>query len=67
MPSTSTTRRFSPDVWEPFAEWVSTTYPDDAAIMYNPAMNNYVLSDPSIRLWERRTKEYAAAVNRGDI
>jgi hypothetical protein len=25
---------FSPEMWEPFAEWVSTAYPDDAAVMY---------------------------------
>lgn len=25
---------FSAQMWEPFAAWVSTTYPDDAAVMY---------------------------------
>ena len=27
--------KFSPQMWEPFAAWVSTTYPEDAAVMFN--------------------------------
>jgi len=52
------TAKFSPEMWEPFAEWVSTTYPDDAAVMYNPTLTNFQLSEESIRLWERHSREY---------
>jgi hypothetical protein len=55
---------FSPQVWEPFTEWVSTTYPEDAAVMYEDATHKSVrLSDASIRLWERYTKAWANEVN----
>ena len=54
---------FSPQVWEPFAEWVSTTYPKDAAVMYTDATTTGVqLSEESIRLWGRRTREYVEEV-----
>jgi hypothetical protein len=54
---------FSPQVWEPFAEWVSTTYPDNAAVMYLDASHSNVrLTKESIRFWERRTREYAEEV-----
>ena len=52
---------FSLQVWEPFATWVSETYPDDAAIMYtDSSLSDYRLTDESIRLWEQHTQEYAA-------
>ena len=42
---------FSPEMWEPFAEWVSTTYPDDAAVMYEDGSYTGVsISDASIGL-----------------
>jgi hypothetical protein len=51
---------FSPQMWEPFSSWVSTAYPDDAAVMYQDASYGGVrLTEESIRLWERRTREYA--------
>ena len=28
------TEEFGPQMWEPFRDWVSTTYPKDAAVMY---------------------------------
>ena len=57
---------FSPQVWEPFAEWVSTTYPEDAAVMYTDAsLTGVRLSEESIRLWERRTREYVEEVGAG--
>jgi hypothetical protein len=50
---------FSPQVWEPFAEWVSTTYSEDAAVMYvDGSLSGVRLTEESIRLWERRTREY---------
>ena len=50
---------FSPEMWEPFAEWVSTTYPDDAAAMYTDGTYTGVrISEESIRLWGRHVPEY---------
>ena len=55
------TERFSPQMWEPFAEWVSTTYPADAAVMYqDETLTNFRLTRESIRLWRRRSLEYVA-------
>jgi hypothetical protein len=50
--------RFSGEMWEPFADWVSTTYPEDAAVMYNKTLTDYRLSEESIRLWEKHSREY---------
>jgi hypothetical protein len=50
---------FSPQVWEPFQAWVSTAYPEDAAIMYAPAQ-----TEVSNALWEQRTREYVEEVGR---
>jgi hypothetical protein len=53
---------FSREMWEPFAEWVSTEYPEDAAVMYTDGTHTaQLLSDESIRLWDQHTREYAAA------
>jgi hypothetical protein len=52
-------RRFSPQVWEPFAKWVSKAHPKDAAVMYRDSGHSNVrLTEESIRLWERRTRDY---------
>ena len=57
------TARFSPQMWEPFAHWVSTTYPKDAAVMYQDGtLTNYSLTQRSIGLWEQRTREYVKVV-----
>lgn len=54
---------FSTQVWEPFAEWVALTHPDDVAIMYNDSSrSDYLVTDESIRLWEQRTHEYVEHV-----
>ena len=55
--------KFSPQMWEPFAAWVSSTYPKDAAVMYNQKLTNFRLTEESIRLWDRRTREYVKVVN----
>jgi hypothetical protein len=52
------TSKFSPQMWEPFADWVSTNYPEDVAVMYKPNYSDYRLSEESIGLWEQHTKEY---------
>ena len=57
---------FSPQMWEPFAEWVSTTYPADAAVMYEDETYSGVrLSEESIPLWERHVREYVKEVTQG--
>jgi hypothetical protein len=57
--------KFSPQVWEPFANWVSTVHPKDAAVMYQDDSHSGVrLTEESIRLWELRTREYVEEVGR---
>src|SRR5688572_11882113 len=44
------TNGFSEQVWEPFAEWVATTYPDDVVRMYDSAsQTDFRLSVESIQ------------------
>ncbi len=53
------TERFSPQVWEPFAVWVSAHYPEDVAVMYqDETMSAVRFGEESIRLWEQRSREY---------
>ena len=57
--------KFSPQVWEPFASWVSTAHPKDAAVMYtDESYTNVRLTEESIPLWERHTQAYVAAETR---
>jgi hypothetical protein len=56
------TKEFSTYMWEPFATWVSETYPEDGAVMYNAAYTNFLLSEESIGLWEQHTREYVKEV-----
>lgn len=52
-------QKFSPQVWEPFARWVSADHPRDAAVMYDDVTQSGArLSEKSIRLWEQRSREY---------
>ena len=54
------TAKFSPRAWEPFASWVSEAHPEDAAVMYtDDSHSNVRLTEQSIGLWERRTRQYA--------
>jgi hypothetical protein len=59
-----TSNTFSTDMWEPFADWVSTTHPRDAAVMYAdwPGMSMQRLSPESIRLWNMHTRDYVSVV-----
>jgi hypothetical protein len=51
--------KFSPQVWEPFANWVSTAHPKDAAVMYTDGSHTNVrLTEESIPLWEQYTRAY---------
>jgi hypothetical protein len=57
------TEGFSVAVWEPFAAFVSTTYPEDAAVMYvDDTYSEVRLTEESIRLWDLRTREYVEEV-----
>ena len=57
---------FSVQVWEPFSGFVSTTYPEDAAVMYvNDTYDEVRLTEASIRLWEKHTREYVEEVQAG--
>jgi hypothetical protein len=49
---------FSSQMWEPFADWVSETYPKDFEVMYTGGGTNFRLTEESIRLWERHSREY---------
>jgi hypothetical protein len=54
---------FSSQMWEPFANWVSKAYPQDAAVMYADATHGGVrLTEESIGLWERHTRGYVEEV-----
>jgi hypothetical protein len=56
---------FSPQMWEPFAGWVSKAYPEDAAVMYGDETHSGVrLTEESIGLWERHTQGYVEEVAR---
>ena len=49
---------FSPQVWEPFANWLEATYPNDAGAMLNGAsIDTTALNE----LWEQRLREYVDA------
>jgi hypothetical protein len=54
------TNGFSDEMWEPFARWVSDTYPEDAAIMYTDDFHTRQrTTEESNQLWEQRSREYA--------
>ena len=55
---TFTIGEFSPQVWEPFSRWVSTTYPQDAEVMYTGGHTGAALTEESIALWDQHTREY---------
>jgi hypothetical protein len=56
-------QEFSPQMWEPFASWVSKTHPEDVAVMYEDESQTGVrLTKESSRLWERHTREYVEEV-----
>jgi len=57
--------KFSPQMWEPFAGWMSTAHPKDAAVMYtDESHSNVRLTEESVRLWDARTREYVEEVGR---
>jgi hypothetical protein len=59
------TNGFSAEVWEPFAAWVLSVYPDDVPVMYKTGQTDYKLSPESIQLWEQHSQEYVGVVAGG--
>jgi hypothetical protein len=58
---------FSIQMWEPFWEWISETYPDDLNVMYgDDTDSSWTRSERSIALWEERTREYVFEVTGDD-
>jgi hypothetical protein len=53
---------FSTQMWDPFARWVSEAYPKDATVMYEDGGGGMRLTEESIRLWERHTRDYTEEV-----
>jgi hypothetical protein len=54
------TEKLSPQMWEPFARWVSRVYPGDVDKMYEDETRGAAhLSEQSIRLWKHRVTEFA--------
>jgi hypothetical protein len=61
------TGAFSPQMWEPFAGWVSAAHPDDAAVMYDDATySGATLTEESIGLWRQRVGEYVNEIMSSD-
>jgi hypothetical protein len=57
------TEEFGPQMWEPFRDWVSATYPKDAAVMYqDESYSQEVASEESIPLWKQHIREYVKEV-----
>lgn len=55
-------QKFSPQMWEPFAAWISATYPEDVTLMYTDGQTDFRLTEESVRLWDRHTREYVKEV-----
>ena len=56
--------KFSPQMWEPFSDWVSKNHPKDFVVMYVDGGSNFSLTEESIRLWKQHTREYVEEVGR---
>jgi hypothetical protein len=55
---------FSDNSWEPFADYVARTHPDDVATMYKSAARTEAQTGARSRdLWERYLAEYVAYLN----
>ena len=55
--------KFSPQMWEPFARWVSKMHRDDASVMYTDGTHSGIrITEESIRLWGRHAQGYVDAI-----
>jgi hypothetical protein len=52
----------SPQMWEPFAEWVYEAYPEDAEVMYADPGAFQRLSEESVELWREHVRDYVQVV-----
>jgi len=59
------TNGFSAERWEPFRRWVASAHPEEMSTMYAADDGGFGIDKPSIGLWERRLKEWVAAVKAG--
>jgi len=51
---------FGEEMWDPFAEWLNKTYPDQAAVMYEEPEQEWESLHPrSIELWRELSLEWA--------
>ena len=58
---------FGDQSWGPLSSWIAAQHPDDIPAMYtDDRQTDWRLTEQSIRLWEQRTKEYAATNKRTD-
>ena len=57
-----TDNRFSVEVFEPFVAWLEENHPDDVTVMLGDGADPG-MTDESIELWERRSREYVDARN----
>lgn len=61
-------RKVGRQIWDPFAAWVATEHPEDVLVMYQDETQSLErVTEESIRLWDRYTREYVEDVNRGVI
>lgn len=52
-------------IWQPFARWVSRNHPEDVLVMYEDETQSLErVTEESIRLWERHTRQYVKEVGR---
>jgi ketosteroid isomerase-like protein len=49
--------------WEPFQRWVTSAHPEDLQTMY--PVGEFGITKEAIRLWDRRIREWVAAVKAG--
>ncbi|HWL91799.1 MAG TPA: hypothetical protein VNP90_10600 [Actinomycetota bacterium] len=60
-------RKVGRQIWEPFARWVSRNHPEDVAVMYQDETQSLErVTEESIRLWDRYTRDYVEDVNQSD-
>jgi hypothetical protein len=55
--------KFSPQMWEPFRDWVRATYPKDFKVMYINDGGEESHTDRSNALWEEHVADYVRYVN----
>ncbi|HUP15778.1 MAG TPA: hypothetical protein VM848_06990 [Acidimicrobiia bacterium] len=53
---------FSSEMWEPFTRWITETYPENVAIMYDASKIMNQFTEASATLWEQRSREYVEIV-----